>query len=74
METDGVSTHIYVDLRILSISRTWEKFKPFRYETRHSSISIIAQALDFSYCIYINFQPATESLTPTVKLSAVGDE
>lgn len=71
--TDVVSTHIYVDLPILSIARTWEEFKPFRYETRHSSISIIAQALDFP-TVYINFQQVTESLTPTAKLSAVGNE
>lgn len=71
--TEGVSTYIYVDLRTLSIARTREEFKPFRYETRHSSISIIAQALDFP-TVYINFQPVTESLTPTVKLSAVGHE
>lgn len=53
------SAHTYVDLCILSIAHTWEELKPFGYETRHSSISIIAQALDFP-TVYINFQPATE--------------
>lgn len=61
-------THIYVDLCILSIARTQEEeFKPFCYSTRHSSISIIAQALDFP-TVYINFQPVTELLTPAVEL------
>lgn len=65
-------THtVYVDLLILSIARTWEESKPFPYESRHSSISIIAQALDFP-TVYINFQPMTELLTPTTRLVAVG--
>lgn len=42
---------------------------PPRYETTHSSISIIAQALDFP-TVYINFQPVTESLT-TAQIEAV---
>lgn len=72
-QLESAHTFMLIDLCILSITRTWEDLKPFRYETRHSSISIIAQALDFP-TVYINFQPMTESLTPTVHLSAVGFE